>query len=423
MYDKHRGTSRDDFGSIIFFLYHQCLSCLHVPNGNVHTAHLDVTEDGKGGFFRRTSSASATMLSARLGVMCWISRYRAPKTRLVTSRPEGARCSQGMERALAANRDLQRCLRLQLESVDEALRDLEETVAKTIALSTTTTKSDDDAEEEEVEAISPSSSVKKVPSVDETRNSKPLPTQNWTKEEEQRLLVSVDAHLGHHWESISSVVETKPALECLVHYQRALNRELLRSHWTAEEDALLLETCEKLGTSDWQAIASELPGRTKTQCRERMIKSLAATSKGKWSPEEERRLILAVRAYGTDWRRLTPHVPTRTDAQCREKWVNVLDPSVNRIADWTPEQDQQLKELVGKFGMRWATIAKHLANHRTDSQCYRRYRQLGGTEGAATTARAVKTAALPKLTSRTGEQSNLSKLDNTDFKIVLADSA
>lgn len=320
------------------------------------------------------------------------------------------------ERALGINRALQRSLRQQLEVINAALEEVErEWLAAASATETMLRGAEEEghSREEREDDTTYLSQLQEM-----VQRHKPMQDESWTKHEEQRLLVSVDAHQGHHWESVASIVG-RPSLQCLLHYQRALNCALLRSNWTAEEDANLIAAREELGNGDWQAIASRVTGRTRTQCRERWVKSLApATIKGKWTADEEQRLALAVKAYGTDWRRLAPHVPSRTDAQCREKWVNVLSPQL-RKADWTPDEDSMLKEAVARLGVgNWAAVARSLPTKRTDSQCYRRWKNVLADVDethAASSARAVRHGALPRVNAATA------KLDATDFFLTLVE--
>lgn len=320
------------------------------------------------------------------------------------------------ERALAANRALQSSLRQQLELINGALEEVEREWRAAASATETMMCGGEEAGHDQEEGEGYTTYLSELQDI--VQRHKPMQDESWTKHEEQRLLVSVDAHHGHHWESVASIVG-RPALQCLLHYQRALNCALLRSNWTAEEDANLIAACEELGNGDWQVVASRVPGRTRTQCRERWVKSLApATVKGKWTTDEEQRLALAVKAYGTDWRRLAPHVPSRTDAQCREKWVNVLSPQLTK-ADWTSDEDSMLKSAVARLGVgNWAAVARSLPTNRTDSQCYRRWKNvLAGVDEthAASSARAVRHGALPRVNAA------IAKLDAADFFLTLVE--
>lgn len=88
--------------------------------------------------------------------------------------------------------------------------------------------------------------------------------------------------------------------------------------------------------------------------------------RGPWSPEEDRKLLDAIQLYGpSNWVRISQSLGSRTPKQCRERYHQNLKPSLNRNPI-TAEEGQLIVELVGKYGKRWAEIARHL-NGRSDN--------------------------------------------------------
>jgi hypothetical protein len=72
-----------------------------------------------------------------------------------------------------------------------------------------------------------------------------------------------------------------------------------------------------------------VPGRMEKRCRHRWVHTLdPANGKtlGKWSPEEDVKLIEAVQKLDKYWVTVAAMVPGRTNNQCREHWVHTLDP-------------------------------------------------------------------------------------------------
>ena len=54
------------------------------------------------------------------------------------------------------------------------------------------------------------------------------------------------------------------------------------------------------------------------------------------------------------------------------RWQKVVNPSLVK-GPWTKEEDEQVRDLVKKYGpKRWSMIAKHL-NGRIGKQCRERY--------------------------------------------------
>jgi hypothetical protein len=100
---------------------------------------------------------------------------------------------------------------------------------------------------------------------------------------------------------------------------------------------------------------------------------------GKWTPEEEKRLIMAVHEVGRPslvggtadeahwvvsagkWREVAGLVKTRSEKQCRLKWAEVVKASIsvgteneasssrtNGVAEWGTEEDAQLLSTLSK---------------------------------------------------------------------------
>eukprot|EP01089_Gocevia_fonbrunei_P019137 TRINITY_DN6675_c0_g2_i3.p1 TRINITY_DN6675_c0_g2~~TRINITY_DN6675_c0_g2_i3.p1 ORF type:complete len:317 (+),score=95.79 TRINITY_DN6675_c0_g2_i3:144-953(+) len=151
----------------------------------------------------------------------------------------------------------------------------------------------------------------------------------------------------------------------------------MKSKWTEEEDKIVIEAVRRFGEKNWQQVANALEGRTGQQCLHRWQKTLNPNiHRGRWSADEDMKLTLAVKAYGSkNWIKIQKHVPGRTDVQCRERWVNILNPQLNN-GPWTDEEDVRLKDAIEKFGIgKWSQIANAL-HPRTDNQCWRRWKSL-----------------------------------------------
>lgn len=183
----------------------------------------------------------------------------------------------------------------------------------------------------------------------------------------------------HPWQCIAAKLETnRTAFQCFSVYQRALNESLLKGKWTPEEDARLLEAIKIFGTGNWVTVADHIGGRTGQQCLHRYEKALNPEIKrGRWSPEEDELLRKAVAEAGEKivWSRIRQSVPGRTDVQCRERWVNVLNPAL-KVAPFTEKEGTKLMELVQLYGTsQWSKVASEMPG-RTDNMCWRRFKML-----------------------------------------------
>lgn len=102
-----------------------------------------------------------------------------------------------------------------------------------------------------------------------------------------------------------------------------------------------------------------------------------------WAPEEDNALIKVVTALGTrNWKNVAklvhrecPHLPERSADQCSQHWLRVLDPSIVK-GKWTPEDDRALIEAVKICPPRqWKMIANYVKG-RTDIQVRYRMKRL-----------------------------------------------
>jgi hypothetical protein len=230
---------------------------------------------------------------------------------------------------------------------------------------------------------------------------------NWSTAE----LVNLELLVGKYgangrWTEIAMELETnRPAYQCLAMYQKRLNKAFLKGRWSPEEDRRLLDLVEayRLGDDDvnWVRVTSKMTDRTPTQCIHRYYKNLdPQIRRGRWTQDEDDLLRLGVFLHGRDWYLVCRWVPKRTDMQCRERWTNVLDPEI-KTDTFTAEEDALLLAAVEEAGGpgQWAAIQARHFPERTDNQLRRRYRQLSGSA----TATRNKSSTNPSITHKTGQ--------------------
>ncbi|PSR79895.1 hypothetical protein BD289DRAFT_415144 [Coniella lustricola] len=154
----------------------------------------------------------------------------------------------------------------------------------------------------------------------------------------------------------------------------------------------------------WRDLAKHIPGRSNKDCRKRWWNSLAgSTSKGAWTPEEDRQLIEAVEKYGTNWTKVAAAVGTRCGDQCSGHWRHVLNPNIN-YCDWTEEEDEQLLNAVRVYGTNWSTIAAFHTPQRTTlalkNQYWKLRQRMQNTSKVSTTKSSTQTSS-PKIEKAT----------------------
>ncbi|KAF2430060.1 hypothetical protein EJ08DRAFT_561653, partial [Tothia fuscella] len=82
--------------------------------------------------------------------------------------------------------------------------------------------------------------------------------------------------------------------------------------------------------------------------------------RGPWSQAEDQCLMDLVHRQGaSNWVRISQMIQSRSPKQCRERYHQNLKPNLNHTPI-TQHEGQQIEELVGSMGKRWAEIARRL---------------------------------------------------------------
>jgi hypothetical protein len=88
------------------------------------------------------------------------------------------------------------------------------------------------------------------------------------------------------------------------------------------------------------------------------MSNVAAAPKVRFAPDEDERLLEAVRIHGTtNWPHIATCVAGRNARQCRERWNNYVNPQLVKEG-WTREEDALLQQKYNELGPRWAVIAR-----------------------------------------------------------------
>ncbi|KAF7981605.1 hypothetical protein HWV62_32668 [Athelia sp. TMB] len=141
----------------------------------------------------------------------------------------------------------------------------------------------------------------------------PTGTINWAQIAKDLDLLPVASHVS----------EDAEPRQCRARYERSLDPSIKRGSWSAEEDEKLRLAVKAYGTTSWADVAGVIPGRNNEQCRDRWQDNLNPTlAKGKWTSEEDTLLKEAVEALGTtSWKAISERMGNgRNDNNCRTRY-------------------------------------------------------------------------------------------------------
>mmetsp|Transcript_1079 Transcript_1079/g.1607 ORF Transcript_1079/g.1607 Transcript_1079/m.1607 type:complete len:547 (-) Transcript_1079:1594-3234(-) len=187
-----------------------------------------------------------------------------------------------------------------------------------------------------------------------------LGNKNWTAEMDEALRNAVEKHGGKNWKQIAKEVEGRDHVQCLQRWRKCIHPDLVKGHWSKEEDVLLTRLVKESVTPElrWAEISKGIPGRTAKQCRERWSLNLdPSINKGPWTLAEDEKLLRLHKKLGNRWSELASHVEGRT-----ENMVKGRHKSLVRAQEklWTLEEDSVIIECKCVYKYRWLSISKKL---------------------------------------------------------------
>ncbi|WFD31830.1 hypothetical protein MSPP1_002870 [Malassezia sp. CBS 17886] len=202
----------------------------------------------------------------------------------------------------------------------------------------------------------------------------------WGTAEKKDLATLVQEHETRgepiSWEEVARSLGTgRTGAQVLEMYQRTAKPVI---QWTAERDALLLETVREVGP-EWKTVVERLglPPACATMCHQRHSKlKTSGLTLGRWRADEDAALRAAVAEYGCDWKRVEIRVPERSGQQCRERWVGRLanipeGESHATRRNWSKEEDERLRACVHACKT-WVQVAKFVGG-RSDKMVRERW--------------------------------------------------
>ena len=168
---------------------------------------------------------------------------------------------------------------------------------------------------------------------------------------------------------------------------------------------------DSLTVDDMASIATEL-NKSPRQCLHKLREVVITGSfrAGQWSKAEDE-LLLSLIQEKRRWKECAAHInatmygnlQVRSGKQCKERWTNHLNPAINK-GRWTLQEDRRLMEAFLDVGNHWSLIAKRLDN-RTENSVKNRVKSLLQAE-LKSFGVAERTLAARRIVSRTEREIN-----------------
>ncbi|XP_035230357.1 uncharacterized protein LOC118202305, partial [Stegodyphus dumicola] len=167
----------------------------------------------------------------------------------------------------------------------------------------------------------------------------------------------------------------RTAIQCFSRYQSHVNKNFVKSFWTPEEDDHLINIVNLLRIDNyipWSKVCFYMDGRKRHQIINRYERSISReVNRSPWTTQEDAMLIACIKKFGYHWSKMREFFPQRSLHSMRERYFNNLDPEL-KIGDWSKEEDQKLIRLVKEIGYgKWSKIANEMPG-RTDNMCLMR---------------------------------------------------
>ena len=144
-----------------------------------------------------------------------------------------------------------------------------------------------------------------------------------------------------------------------------IKKPKLQKKWSRDEDNLLLELAKRYNSKCWKKISCSFEDKTPLQCFSRYKRIRPGIVKGSWTKEEDEKIFEMVEIHGKAWSKISKILVTRNGKQIRDRFINILDPSIKK-GKFSIEEDLKLLNLYRTFGTKWATISKFFENRTAD---------------------------------------------------------
>ncbi|RKP34013.1 hypothetical protein BJ085DRAFT_32138 [Dimargaris cristalligena] len=143
-----------------------------------------------------------------------------------------------------------------------------------------------------------------------------------------------------------------------------------KTRWTPEEDVRLIQAVEKFGGKNWSAVAAQVGTRNRVCCNQRSRKIMRdPTSVTTVTPELLADVDQLLRRYNHDWSKVLPHYPHFKPYQIRSRYALWLNRTSQFSRIWDTVELERLRTAVAQLGpFRWFDVAQ-VVQTKSFTQC------------------------------------------------------
>ncbi|KAJ1462701.1 Homeodomain-like protein, partial [Pelagophyceae sp. CCMP2097] len=155
----------------------------------------------------------------------------------------------------------------------------------------------------------------------------------WTEEEDAVLREGVLRFGTAAWPEVSRHLlppvnggpQKRSSADCEARWDAVVKHTAVKGPWLPEEDALLRQLVAKFGPKRWALIASHIPGRAGKQCRERWLNHLdTRVIKSDWTADEDAVLLDAQQRVGNKWSEIARLLPGRAENAVKNRFNSLI---------------------------------------------------------------------------------------------------
>jgi len=137
------------------------------------------------------------------------------------------------------------------------------------------------------------------------------------------------------------------------------------AQWKKEEDEIFLEILSTKKRNKWKLLLNILTNKSYNECNARYRFLKNQYTKGRWTKQEDEKIISLVNCFGKNWKLISKVIKNRLNKQIRSRFTEHLDENLNK-SNFSLQEDNKILELFSNFQNKFrGNIFKHYFINRT----------------------------------------------------------